>query len=59
VKLNRITLALGQLNEKDFTDEQALIDALLPLLSGNQLEDMIRKSMTTEERHALAARLAS
>lgn len=53
------TRGIVALAAKDQLDENALAASLVPLLSSDQLEVVIRKGMTTDERHALAARLAS
>lgn len=50
--------AVAVLAGKDQVDEQELAAALLPLLAGDQLEAVIRRGMTPEDRLALAARLA-
>jgi len=50
---------VGKLAGADLVDEQALATALAPLLTGDQLETVIRNGMSVEERLALAARLQS
>jgi hypothetical protein len=54
-----VNKAIVALAAKDQVDEAALAAALMPLLSGDQLEAVIRAGMTPEKRLALAARLAS
>ncbi|GAA0808888.1 hypothetical protein [Spirilliplanes yamanashiensis] len=44
--------------QDDAVDEQALAAALLPLLTGDQLERIVRANLSDEQRRALAARLA-
>lgn len=53
-----ILATLGQL-DTDVVDEQALAAALLPLLTGDQLEQIVRNTMTDEQRREFAARLAA
>lgn len=57
-KLEQVPAVLAELAGKDVVDEQALADALLPKLSGSQLEQVIRNGLPEAERKALAARLA-
>lgn len=52
------TRGVVALAAKDQVDENALAASLVPLLTGDQLEAVIRAGMTAEERKALAARLA-
>jgi hypothetical protein len=49
--------ALTALSRKDVVDEKAIATALLPLLTDEDIEDVVRAGRTPDERRALADRL--